>query len=137
MASASVNITGLKEFQRGLKAMDRELPKALRMAFNEAADIVLDDARPDVPRRSGAAAGTLKSRSTQTSARVSGGSGRAPYYPWLDFGGRVGRRHQTRRPFLTKGRYIYPALDRNRAKFLEAMSDALEQVARRAGLEVG
>jgi len=132
----AVRIDGLREFQRGLKAMDRDLGKAVRVAFNDAADIIVRDARPKVARRSGKAAGSVKVRSTQTSARVSGGGGRAPYYPWLDFGGRVGRRHQTKRPFLPRGRYIYAAYDRRRGEFVEGMSDALVAVARSAGIEV-
>jgi hypothetical protein len=108
----AVSIVGLAEFRKGIKAMDRDLPKAVRIAFNDAADLIVSDARPEVASRSGRAKGTVKARSTQTSARVSGGSGRAPYYPWLDFGGRVGRRGSVRRPYLTKGRYIYAAYDR-------------------------
>jgi hypothetical protein len=132
----ALRIEGLREFQRNLKALDRELPKALRMAFNEAADIIVRDAKPRVARRSGRAQGSVKARSTQTMARVSAGGARAPYYPWLDFGGAVGRRNSVRRPFLPRGRYIYAAYDRRRGEFVEGMQDALLTVARRAGVEV-
>ena len=132
----AVRIEGLREFQRGLKAMDRELPKALRMAFNDAADIVVSDARPRVPSRSGRARGSVKARSTQTQARIVGGGSRAPYYPWLDFGGRVGRRRSVRRPFLADGRYIYNAYFRRRGEFVQGMQEAIIGVARRAGIEI-
>lgn len=131
-----VRIEGLREFQRGLKSLDRDLPKALRLAFNDAADIVISDARPRVPSRSGRAKGTVRARSTQTAARVTGGGSRAPYYPWLDFGGRVGRRRSVRRPFLSEGRYIYRAFYDNRPRFLDAMTDAIMKVARSAGIEI-
>lgn len=135
MADA-IKVEGLKEFRSNLKAMDKNLPKALRLAFNEAADLVVADARPRVPSRTGRARGTVKARSTQTMARVVGGGNRAPYYPWLDFGGRVGRGKQTKRPVLADGRYIYPAFRANRTRFTDKMSDSLIKVARSAGIEV-
>src|SRR5262245_21926026 len=135
MAEA-VKVEGLREFVRGLKDMDRTLGKAVRLALNDAADIIVSDAKPKVPTRSGRAAGTVKARSTQTAARVVGGGNRAPYYPWLDFGGRVGRRQSVRRPFLKDGRYIYAAYDRRRGEFIDVMAENLVDVARSAGIEV-
>lgn len=132
----AVKIEGLREFQRNLRALDRELPKALRVAFNGAADLIVDEARPRIPVRSGRARASVKARSTQTSARVVGGSRRVPYYPWLDFGGRVGRRNSVSRAFLPRGRYIYAAYDRRRPEFEDGMRDAIVTVARQAGLEV-
>jgi hypothetical protein len=52
-----ISIDGLNQFRAGLKAMDRDLPKALRIAFNAAAEIVVADARPGVPSKSGKARG--------------------------------------------------------------------------------
>lgn len=138
MADA-VSITGLSEFRAALKAMDRDLPKALRLAFNTAAEIVVADARPRVPSRSGKARGSVKARSTQAYSRVSGGGSRAPYYPWLDFGGTIEpRRGQfIRRPFLKKeGRYIYAAYFSNRDRYGTVLQDALVKVAEQAGIEV-
>lgn len=135
----AIKITGLREFTRGLRSMDRDLPKALRIAFNDAAQIIVDDARPRVPARSGRARGSVKARSTRTAARVVGGGNRAPYYPWLDFGGRVGPRGSVTRPFLGRtGRYIYNAYFKRRdsGEFQQGLSDALVKVARAAGLEV-
>lgn len=136
MADA-IRISGLNEFRRGLKDMGGDLPKALRLAFNDAADIVVSDARPRVPKRSGRAAGTVKARSTQTAARVAGGGSRAPYYPWLDFGGQIGTRGP-RRPFLKEGRYIYNAYFKAKrsGRFQESLEKNLVDVARSAGIEV-
>jgi hypothetical protein len=131
-----IHIEGLREFQRGLKAIDKDLATVLRVAFNDAADIVVADARPRVPSRTGRAKGTVKARSTQTAARVVGGGNRAPYYPWLDFGGRLPR--GASRPFLKEGRYIYNAYFRARdsGRFQDALQDGLVDVARKAGIEV-
>jgi hypothetical protein len=132
----AIKVEGLREFNRSLKALDSALPKALRIALNDAADVIVSDARPRVPRRSGRAAGTVRAQSTRTRARVKGGGNRAPYYPWLDFGGSVGRKRSVRRPFLSDGRYIYNAYFRRRGQFVEALEDALVDVAEQAGFEV-
>lgn len=136
MAVEPIKITGLAEFNRNLRKLDSDLPKVLRLAHNEAAQLIVDWAQPRVPRKSGRAAGTVKAKSTRTESRVQGGSKRAPYYPWLDFGGRVGPRHSVRRPFIHEGRYIYPALSANYGKFADLLAEKLIDVARQAGVEV-
>lgn len=131
-----IQIEGLKEFSKNLKKLDAELPKALRVAFNAAADIVVQDARSGIPSKSGKARRSVKARSTRTAARVVGGGRSAPYYPWLDFGGRVGRKKSIRRPFQTEGRYIYRAFYDNQQKFSDALEAALLDVVKQAGIEV-
>jgi hypothetical protein len=131
-----MEVKGLRELGKSLKRLDADLPKALRIALNDAADIVVDEARPRVPSASGRARKSVKARSTRTASRVVGGSARAPYYPWLDFGGRVGRNRSVHRPFIADGRYIYAAYFRNRGKYAEKLEEALVDVARRAGVEV-
>jgi hypothetical protein len=137
MADA-VRVEGLAEFRRGLKGISKEAPKGLRLALNEAADLVVSTALPKIPRRTGRAAASLKAASTQTASRVRAGSGRAPYYPWLDFGGRTGKNKSVARPFYKDGRYIYKAYFdlKSSGQFQAALEKAIVDVARRAGLEV-
>lgn len=135
MAEA-IKIEGLREFRAGLKRMDKGLPKGIRIALNSVVDIVVDDARPRIPRRTGRAAASLKSQSTQTKARIKAGGSRAPYFPWLDFGGRTGRNKSVVRPFFKKGRYVWLSFADKRTEVTEALDDALADVARGAGLEV-
>lgn len=139
--SVEVKVEGLREFQRNLKKLDRELPKALRMALNDATEIVVTEARPRIPRRSGRAASTLKMKSTQTRARVSEGGSRAPYVPWLDFGGQIGKRsgkargQRGVRPYLGKhGRYVFAAYNARRREFKERMVEMLVDLAHKADL---
>lgn len=134
--SDAIRITGLAEFSRNLKKLDADLPKALRVALNEAADVVVDYARPRIPKRSGRAQRSLKARSTRTEVRVSAGGNRAPYYPWLDFGGRVGRNRSVQRPFLKEGRYIYAGYFAKRKEFTEVLEAALLKTAEAAGVAV-
>jgi hypothetical protein len=131
-----VKIVGLKEFNKRLRDMGGDLPKAVRLAFNDCADIVVQDARPRVPKWTGAAKGSVRVASTRTAARIRGGGAKAPYYPWLDFGGYAGRGRTMHRPFLQEGRYIYNAFFRKRPQFVEAMTKALRTIAKRAGLVI-
>jgi hypothetical protein len=139
VSGVEIKVDGLKEFSRALKRVDTELPKQLRLALNSLSDMVIDDALPGVPKRTGRAARSLKAKSTRTMARVAGGSAAAPYYPWLDFGGAVGRRNSARRPYLKDGRYLYPAYFglRDSGELTRALEQALTALAASAGLEMG
>jgi HK97 gp10 family phage protein len=133
---ARIEVKGLKEFQKALRDMDSDLPKQLRIALNQASQLVVDKAKTDIPTRSGAARSSLKARSGQREARVAAGGRKAPYYPWLDFGGRVGRNRSVHRAYYKEGRYIYPALRQNREEIITVMTTAVADLARRAGLDV-
>jgi hypothetical protein len=136
--SEAIRVDGLAEFSRSLKKLDKDLPKTLRVALNDAAQIVVDDTVPEVPKRQGRASASVKARSTRTAARVSAGGSKAPHYPWLDFGGSVGRNRSVKRQFRKRGRYLYMAYFKNRdsGEFTEALENALLDVARQAGVKV-
>lgn len=134
MARESISVSGLAEFQKALRDMDKALPKQLRVALNQAAELVINYAKPKVPTRSGRAARSLKVRSSQKQARIAAGGRTAPYYPWLDFGGTTPQ--GGRRPFYTQGRYVYPALAANRDEIQKVLEVALTDLAKNAGLDV-
>jgi hypothetical protein len=133
---AKISVTGLAEFNRGLRKLDSEAPKGLRVALNGVADLLVQKTVPLIPRRTGAAAGSLKAKSTRTSARVSMGGRRAPYAAWLDFGGKTGINRSVDRPFYKEGRYLYPTLRKIRSEIEAALHTSIAQVARSAGLDV-
>ena len=87
MEDLKIEVGGLSQLSRALKKVDAEAPKQLRIAFNNAAELLVQGTAPKIPVRSGAAKRSLKARSTRTSARVSVGGNNARYFPWLDFGG--------------------------------------------------
>ncbi|MFJ8687197.1 HK97 gp10 family phage protein [Micromonospora wenchangensis] len=132
----TIAVGGLKEFSKGLRKLDADLPKALRIAMNAAAGLVIDYAVPRIPRRGGRAASTLKAKSTRTAARIAMGGKRAPYMPWLDFGGKVGPNRSVVRPFLKDGRFVYKGLAERREQITDVMEKGIRDVARQAGLEV-
>lgn len=137
-----IRINGLREFQKALKDMDGESQKLLRVALNSVAETVAGGARRRVPSRTGTARASLKVSSSQREARIKGGSSKAPYYPWLDFGGRVGPGRtgpgtgSVRRPFIQAGRYMYPSYSANRATVLTALEQVLVDLAENNGLKV-
>lgn len=135
-APVTVRVEGLRQFTKALKDVDRELPKAVRLANNRVADIVVTGARPEIPSRSGRARATLKAKSTRTAVRVSAGSKRVPYYGWLDFGGKTGIDRSVSRPFYTAGRYVYPTYSANRDQVVDVMVEEYTALAADAGLEV-
>jgi hypothetical protein len=131
-----IAIAGLRELSRGLRRMDSEFPKMLRLAANEAAQLVVDEAVPKIPRKTGAAAKSVKVASTRSAARVKAGSKRVPYFGFLEFGGRVGPRKSSKRPFIHEGRYLWPAIIHRREDIQQALADGLSEVAKSAGIEV-
>lgn len=133
-----IKVDGLAQFSRNLKKLDSDLPKALRVALNEAADLVVTGAKTRVPKKTGKAAASIKPASTRTAVRVKAGGKRAPYYPWLDFGGRVGKRRSVKRPFLKEGRYLYDVYFdlRDSGRIQQVLQKALLDVASQAGVEV-
>lgn len=133
--AGEIRIEGLKEFRAKLRALDKGAPKQLRVAGNAAAGIVVDAARPTVPILKGRAKASIRAASTQSAARVRGGGARAPYLPWLEFGGRVGRRKSVKRARVKEGRYIWPGFIRRREAVRDELRDALERAARQAGLD--
>jgi hypothetical protein len=136
MNDFAVRVTGLREFNTKIKRLDAKLPKTMRLALNEVSEVVIKGAKPRVPKDTGKAVGSIKARSTQSLVRVAAGGSKAPYYPWLDFGGRVGKNNSVSRPFLKRGRYLYRSYHENRDEFVEVLSSRLRQQARLAGLAV-
>ncbi len=135
----SIRIDGLDEFTSSVRTLGRDVPALVRLSLDDATDLVVGPARRKVPTMTGRAARSVRAEpATGTTAAVVGGGGRAPYYPWLDFGGRVGRRESVSRPFRTEGRYIIPTAQEaaKAGRFEDVMAAALVDVAARAGVKV-
>jgi hypothetical protein len=136
MVADAIRINGLNEYVRSLKQIDKDLPKVLRVAFNGAGETIVSEARRHIPTKSGKAKASVRAASTQRAFRITGGSKRVPYYPWLDFGGKVGRGRSVARPFLREGRYIYASYYKHRDQLAAGLQTALVDAARAAGVEV-
>jgi hypothetical protein len=130
----AVQIVGLREFRRSLREIGPAAPRALRIAGNQAADMVVTTARGKMPNRSGRARASVKAKSTQSAVKITSGGARAPYVPWLDYGGRVGPNRSVHRTFIADGRYVYPAYHQEKAGFETLLRQALQQIAADAGI---
>lgn len=139
----TVQVTGLKELRGNLQKLeDVAGTQELKNALTDAADYVAVRARAKVPSRSGAAAKSIAAFAQASRAGVKGG-GTIPYYGWLDFGTRKPVRGNPRSvgPWAGSGkgpalgRFIYPTLEEQAGKIVEMVSDGLEAVIRKAGLD--
>jgi hypothetical protein len=134
-----VEIRGLKEVRAALRRLGGNVPQATRSAAERAAQLVIDHAKPRVPvgpARAGHARDTMRVVDAGGRFFVTAGDAAHSYYPWLDFGGRVGRRKSVKRTYIKEGRYIFPAYSAVYPQIEGVMADALRDAARSAGLEV-
>ncbi len=132
---APIHIAGLRDLQAALKQLDGESQKLLRVTLNDAAETVAAGARRRVPTRTGKAKASIRVASSQREAKVKAGGTKAPYYPWLDYGGKTGIKRSVHRPFVTGGRYIYPTYHSNRDSIRRALSESIGKLIRQAGLD--
>lgn len=134
--NAGVEVIGLKEFRRDLRKIDPALQKTLRAELVDLGNEIAEDAKKEVPVRTGRARDSIKAGMSGNNAYIQGGKASVPYYAWLDFGGVLrptgGRRNTQVRDFRKDGRYIYPAIDRARPKILDRAEKAFNNAAREA-----
>lgn len=142
-----IQVKGIKDLQSALRQISKDAATELRLGLNEAAQIVVDAAKPLVPVKSGKAAGSIKVGSTQRAAQIKVGGSAAPYFPWLDFGGSTGKGHvekvagsgAIKRPWRGapngEGRYIYPTLRAKKTEIVKKVDALLARLAVSAGFE--
>ncbi len=151
--SVSIRVQGLGALNRAFKAVDDKVSgDGLKAAFLGIATAVASKARVGVPvgggLTPGAAAGSIQPHSTTRGASISFGGQAAPYMPFLDFGGSVGRGHIPGRPWsgsikrtwmgkpVGEGRYVYPAISSEREHTADAVEAAIAEIARNQDFEV-
>lgn len=131
-----IRVTGLREVQKALKELDGQSQKELRLALNDAAQIIVNVAQRKVPTVTGAARASIRATSGQREARVSAGGRKAPYLPWLDYGGSTGRDRSVKRPFLRGGRYIYPAYEEQHTNVMRLLEKRITDLMESKGIDV-
>lgn len=131
-----IRIDGLKDAQSALRAIDDGLGKVLRQTLNVGSALVVKETLPWMPRRTGRAQASVRASSTQNKARVTEGSNKAPYVPWLDFGGRRPGDSAPRKNWGHAGRYVWRTLGVHNDEIMEELSTALVALVRSVGLEV-
>lgn len=129
-----LRVEGLKEFQRSLRAADRELPRQLRTGMNHVAEVVVTRAKAAVPNRTGSLQGSIRATSTQREGRVSMGGARVPYAGWMEFGGAVGRNRSIKRTKVRDGRYLYPSYRAVSGQVESRMEQLIGDLIRQVGM---
>ncbi len=144
MASPLVRVAGIREAARAFRRVDKDIPKSLRAEFLPIAERVAAATRGRIPSVSGRAEASVRPRASQRGAAIAFGGTAAPYLPWLDFGGSVGRGKVSGRPWSGSvkrdmprgGRYVYPTIEDHRSDIEHAAEEAVVNVARANGFEV-
>lgn len=120
----------LSSWQAAMGRFSQNADERIRKMLATAAETVADDTLRLVPRGpSGDARASLKA----SGLAVSMGGSRAPYGPWLEFGGRVGINESVSRTFVPGGRYIWPSWTKNRTDILTAMERGMADLADESG----
>lgn len=123
MATSSkdtIRVEGLTELRKALRDAPAAARKELSKANKAAAQVVADEAKSTVPRRTGRLAASIAAQATQTAGKVKAGSAaRVPYAGPIHYG--WGRRHIRPNPFLMR------ALSRERQQVIKAYEAAMER----------
>lgn len=136
MGEQRVTVTGLRDLSKAFKALDTDAVDAMKAALKAIAEGVAADVRSRVPRRSGRMAGSYVPRGSVKGASIAFAGTRAPYAPWIEFGGSVGKARSVRRPVVKGGRYLYPAIDDNMADVEQKVADAISDLTSKYGFRV-
>lgn len=131
-----VTVTGLRDLGKMLKELDSEAKQLMADTLKGIAEGVAADVRSRVPHRTGRLASSYKARGSATGAAIAFGGSKAPYAPWIDFGGKVGRGKSVSRPFVQGGRYLYPAIGDNMEDVVDLVAAAIDDIATRYGFKV-
>lgn len=94
-----IRVEGIRELARSLRAVDRDLPKALGPLHKEVAEPVARTAEGLAPKRSGRMAGNIRALGSQRAGQIAVGKKAIPYAGPIHYGWPA---HNIRpQPFLT------------------------------------
>jgi hypothetical protein len=137
--SVSIRILGLRELAFAFKVVSDEAPIAMKSGLKGIVENIAGKIAGRFPSLTGRAAGSVKPKATSRGAGISFGGSAAPYAPWLDFGGRVGRNKSIERPWMGRpgdGRYVYPTIKEEHANTNRELENLIVEVARNNGFKV-
>lgn len=115
--SSTIYVEGLNKLLRALSKLDEEAKEQFKGVGFEIGKIVAQQAREEVPVRSGRLRGTIRPVKTAWGAAVRAGANRAPYVGVIHFGWRQRN--------IRRNQFLYRAID---VKADEALNMYLEEV---------
>lgn len=132
MTDLRIDVHGLKDLQRELRAVDRDWPKELRKANKSAADLVAEGTRQSFASRGGVApkvAASVKSLAQQRNASVRIGGDRFPYAMGSNFGS---VRYKQFPPPVKPDYSLYRTIEDKRSEVVESYGQAIDDLTSRA-----
>ena len=133
-----IDVDGMDDYRDGLRQLGGQLDEALEDAGEDIADLVVLGARRGFKAVTGRGRGSIVARPDGGRPAVGYDTGRAPYGPWYDFGGRVGRGGNVFRPYKPRGRFVIPSMEQieRSGEGEEIVEEHVARAADRAGLRV-
>ena len=129
-----VGVVGMRALRRDfteLSGYDSQLNAAIVQAGMAAATPVANVTRSTLPEESGRGEGQLhgdvRVTATRTGAAVRMGRKSIPYAGWIEFGGTRHAPHDSVRPFVPTGQYMFPAAARLAQTSARLYSEALDK----------
>lgn len=136
--SAGVRVEGLKQLSTALRKYGRDLQRELKDAGLEVAEGVAQTARGLASSQGGVAAKTapsIRAHGYTTGAAVSLGGSGYPFAGGAEFGAVQYKQFKPwRGSDSSAGYFLYPAIRQDKDEAEQAYSDALDRLARKAGL---
>lgn len=123
-----LELVGYRQLKRELRQLGDEAVESLKQTNKQAADLVADTARPEIPVRSGRLKGTLRTTGTMRGGVVRLGRKAVPYAGPIHFG-------WPNRPDAAKGwrggpiapnPFLYDAMDKRVQDVMDVYSKYLE-----------
>ena len=121
-----VQIDGLRETQKALKALGESTKKELKSTHLEAAQIVVNGALRIAPVRTGALAASMRAAATMASGKVRIGNAAVPYAGAIHFGWPARR--------IKPQPFIYDALDGRRNAVAQLYAARIDVLVRKYDL---
>jgi len=140
MAAAQLRLIGYRELKRDLRRMGDEAIADLKRVNKEAADMVADTARPEIPVRSGRLKGTLRTTGTMRGGVVRMGRKAVPYAGPIHFGwpSRPAPARGWRGGPIAPNPFLYEAMDKRVGDVMDTYMAYLETLpmSRKFGFKV-
>lgn len=123
-----LELVGYRQLKKELRQLGDEAVASLKQTNKEAADLVADTARPDIPVRSGRLKGTLRTTGTMRGGVVRLGRKAVPYAGPIHFGwpNRPNQAKGWRGGPIAPNPFLYEAMDERVQDVMDLYSKYLE-----------